>query len=229
MVVFILIVVSLVAAALASADISILTSTPIISLESIRILKGISYYHPGYILSSTIILWFFAAYIYSLLPVLSLYGFISSIWITSTVFLARLENNEYTYQCQFGLSISAVRCEIYGNINRMLLLGTFQFLKYIRESFSFNDFNIFRILGFLSFLTTFVRRLISIVKPFIMLKLIINNSIVLAVNMVNAVYSMYNWREIVQGMIIEGEDEGEISSKNNVASLPRIIITRAKR
>lgn len=57
----------------------------------------------------------------------------------------------------------------------------------------------------------------------------INNSIVLAVNMVNAVYSIYNWREIVQGMIIEGEDEGEISSKNNVASLPRIIITRAKK
>ena len=229
MVVVVLISVSLIAAALASADITDLVSTPILSLETIRILKGISYYHPGYILSSGILLWFFAAYIYSLLPILSIYGLVSSVWISSTVFLARLENNEYSYQCQFGLSMSAIRCEIYGNINRMLLLGTFQFLKYIRESFSFTDFNIFRILGFFSFLTTFVRRLISIVKPYQMLKLIINNSIVLAVNMVNAVYCMYNWREIVQGMIIEGEDDSEISSKNNITSLPRIIITRAKK
>ena len=200
----------------------------IISPDTVRILKGVSFYHSGYFLSSAILSWFFISFILSKLPQINPLDSVIAIWALITDFVTRLENNEYSYQCHFGLSIRSVRCEVYGNINRMLLLTTYQCLKYMQESFSYSDFNIFRILGFFAFLNTSIRQLISIVKPLKLVKIIINNSILLVVHVVNGVYTVYNWRMIVQRLVIEEEIQNSKKLLKAKQGLVPLTITIAK-
>ena len=200
----------------------------IISPDTVRILKGVSFYHSGYFLSSAILSWFFISFILSKLPPINPLDSVIAIWALVTDFVTRLENNEYSYQCHFGLSIRSVRCEVYGNINRMLLLTTYQCLKYLQESFSYSDFNIFRILGFFAFLNTSIRQLISIVKPLKLVKIIINNSILLVVHVVNGVYAVYNWRMIVQRLVIEEEIQNSKKLLKAKQGLVPLTITIAK-
>lgn len=213
---------------LASVESSGFMRKSIISPETVRILKGISFYHSGYFLSSAILSWFFISFVSSKLPPINLLESIFAIWTVITDFVKRLENNEYSYQCHFGLSIRSVRCEVYGNINRMLLLTSYQCLKYMQESFSYSDFNIFRILGFFAFLNTSIRQLVSIVKPLRLIKIIINNSILLVVHVVNGVYTLYNWRQIVQRLVIEEEIRNSKKLLKANQELAPLTITIAK-
>ena len=213
---------------LASVESSGFMRKSIISPETVRILKGISFYHSGYFLSSAILSWFFISFVSSKLPAINLLESIFAIWTVITDFVKRLENNEYSYQCHFGLSIRSVRCEVYGNINRMLLLTSYQCLKYMQESFSYSDFNIFRILGFFAFLNTSIRQLVSIVKPLRLIKIIINNSILLVVHVVNGVYTLYNWRQIVQRLVIEEEIRNSKKLLKANQELAPLTITIAK-
>ena len=98
----------------------------------------------------------------------------------------------------------------------------------MQESFSYSDFNIFRILGFFAFLNTSIRQLVSIVKPLRLIKIIINNSILLVVHVVNGVYTLYNWRQIVQRLVIEEEIRNSKKLLKANQELAPLTITIAK-
>lgn len=188
---------------ISNVEVMSLLKSSILNTETKRSLRIISYYHSGYFVAFGIIAAVFGSFLYRRMSSLDFLESITSLWDLFATMLRRLENNEYTYQCPFGLSFQAVRCEIYGNINRMFILGSYQCLKYMQESFSYSDFNIFRILGFLSFANSLLRQIIFSIQPFKFFKLIINNIIVLSVCMIQAIYSVYNWRQIIQGISIE--------------------------
>ena len=80
----------------------------------------------------------------------------------------------------------------------------------MQESFSYTDFNLFRVLGFLTFVNTIVRQIISRIQPFKLFRHIINNSIILGVCIIQAVHSVYNWRQIIQNMVVDDEEEIEV-------------------
>lgn len=101
----------------------------IINDDTKRILRVVSEYHSAYFIISGIILVLLLQFLWSKLPMVNL-DQINIVFDIIFAFISRLENSEYTYQCQFGFSFKAIRCEIYGNINRFLILGTYQILKY---------------------------------------------------------------------------------------------------
>lgn len=220
---------ALVAAALTCVELNSFTKRSLLSPENLRTLRGISFYHSGYFISSAIISWFFVSFIISKLQECNFLGMITDSCTVFSNFLTKLENNEFTYQCQFGLSIKAIRCEIYGNINRILLMASYQCLKYTQESLSFTDFNVFRILGFFAFLNTFVRRIFAAVKPYELFKLIVNNALMISVCVVNAVYSVYNWRQIVQEMVMDDEIvEKKVVFEKGYRGIPCLTISRTQ-
>lgn len=218
-------------AALACVDLTSFTKKLFLSPENLRTLRGISFYHSGYFITSAIISWFFVSFIFGNLQEFNFLGTMKDYCTTFSKFLSKLENNEVTYQCQFGLSINAIRCEIYGNINRLLLMVSYQCLKYVQESLSFTNFNVFRVLSFFTFLNTFVRRIFAAVKPYELFNLIVNNALVLSISIVNTVYSIYNWRQIVQEMVMD--DEVEVVEKKVVyekgyRGIPCLAISRTQ-
>jgi hypothetical protein len=222
---------ALVAAALACVELTNFTKSSLLSPENLRTLRGISFYHSGYFISSAIISWFFVSFVVGKLQECNFLGIITDYCTIFSKFLTQLENNEFTYQCQFGLSINAIKCEIYGNINRVLLMVSYQCLKYTQESLSFTNFNVFRVLSFFTFLNTFVRRIFAAVKPYELIKVIVNNALVLSIFVVNAVYSIYNWRQIVQEMVMD--DEVEVVEKKVVyekgyRGIPCLTISRTQ-
>jgi hypothetical protein len=148
------------------------------------------------------------SFIWNRLPSFDIFGYISSLWEMFSKFVVSLENNEYTYQCQFGLSLKAVKCEIYGNVNRLFFLVSYQSLKYAQEIFSYNDFNLFRVSMLVHFIFTTVKQLMRMIRPYKTLRLIVNNSIQLVYCVVHGMYCLYNWREMARAAI-EGEDEGD--------------------
>ena len=204
-----------------------LMEASLLSNHTKRCIRNISSYHSGYFVAFLIFVAFFCSFLYSMCRHLDFVGSVSSFWDTFLNFLRRLENNEYTYQCSFGLSLQALRCEIYGNINRIFLLGSFQCLKYMQESFSYSDFNIFRALGFLAFVNTLLRQIISSIQPHKISKLIINNGIILSVYSIQTIYSVYNWREVVQGLSIEAieVEEEKALRDDNYRVLPWLTIS----
>ena len=216
----VLFIIGCVTAIFSSAEMTSIIKKPFLYSDTIRSLKVISYYHSGYFVSAAIFIGFFLSFLCSKLPISDFFGFLASTWNTIGVFITRLEKNEYTYQCHFGLSFQTVRCEIYGNINRMFLLGCYQGLKYMQESFSYSDFNLFRILGFFFTLNGVIRKVVKNVRPYRMMKKTANNVIVIGSVIVQAMYTLHNWREIVQGMSLDvsikavGNDGDEFSEED---------------
>lgn len=215
------------ASVITNVEVMTLMEASLLSNHTKRCIRSISFYHSGYFIAFGIFVALFCSFLFSMLQHLDFIGSVSSFWNIFLDFLRRLENNEYTYQCSFGLSFQAVRCEIYGNINRMFLLGSFQCLKYMQESFSYSDFNVFRALGFLAFVNTLTRQIISSIRPYRMSKLIINNAIIIAVYSIRTIYSVYNWREVVQGLSIEAieVEEEKLLRDDDYRILPWLTIS----
>mmetsp|Transcript_8263 Transcript_8263/g.8251 ORF Transcript_8263/g.8251 Transcript_8263/m.8251 type:complete len:239 (-) Transcript_8263:330-1046(-) len=194
---------------LSTEELTSLMKKSLISTHTKILLRRLSFYSYNYFLFAAILSLCLVSFIWNRLPSLDIVGYFASLWGMFSKFIVRLENNEYTYQCQFGLSLKAVKCEIYGNANRLFFLVSYQSLKYAQEIFSYNDFNLFRVSMFIHFVYTTVGQLMRMIRPYKSLSLIINNSILLVYCAVHGMYCLYNWREVARAAINEEDDEVE--------------------